>query len=129
MAVGDQDSGPPAVVKVVELHSPSQPRFDLAQAGGVCDVIKVIAAAIQVERRSVITEIGFDDVLIAAVRKIVCGKAHSSLLGPVLVVRHSRLSPNIAERSVMVVVIQNTGGTVSSHVNIWPPVIVESRPQ
>src|SRR6202040_1917688 len=57
------------------------------------------------------------------------GEAHSSLLGSVLVVRHSRLSPNVAERPIVVIVIQDAGGRVAGNVNIWPAVMVEIRRQ
>src|SRR5580692_7859933 len=104
MTVGDQDSRPPAVVKVIELHSPSQPRLDVAQSGAVGDVVKVVVAAVKVQSGSVIAEIRFDDILITTVHEVVCGKTHARLFGSVLVVRHGGLPADFCKRTVLVIV-------------------------
>src|SRR5580704_12928486 len=129
MAIGDQDSGPTTIVKVIELHSPPQPVLDLAQSRAVGNVIKVIVTTIEVERWGVVAEVRFDDVLIAVVGKVVCRKAHACLLGTILVVRHAGFLSDVGERSVLVVVIQNAGGGVAGNVDIRPSIMVEIRCQ
>src|SRR5438445_929068 len=125
VAIGDQEIRPPTVIEVVELHSPSKPAFDLAQASAVGDVIKIVLAAIPVERRGVVAEIGFDDVLKPAVREIVGGKAHARLLRSILVVRHAGFLADLCEGPIVIVVVKKAGCRVAGNINIRTSVTMQ----
>src|SRR5712671_2155182 len=125
MAICDEDSRPPAVIEVDKLHSPSQPVLDLSQSRAVGYVVKIVVTAIQIERWSVIAEIGFNEVLMPAVPEVASGKTHAGLLGTIFVVRHTGFLSDVGERTVLVVVIQNAGRRVAGNVDVRPPVMIK----
>src|SRR5260370_8410914 len=81
MAVANQNTGPPAVIEIVELDSPSEPGRNPSQADCTCDVVKCIVAAVEKDCWRVVAKVGLHNILIAIVRVVARGGAHTRLHG------------------------------------------------
>src|SRR5579864_1993052 len=125
MPVGDQYSGPAAVVKIEELNAPTQEPRDFSEAGDLRDVIEEIIATVQIESRSIVAEICFNDVLKARMGKVVRGYPHAALQSAVFVVRYPRGLGHLRESSVMIVVVEKAGGRIAGHIDVRPAIVVK----
>src|SRR5580704_10277612 len=125
MTIGDQDAGPPAIVDIIELDSPSQPARNPSQASILCDIVKYVLAPVQKQCRRIVAEIGLDDILIAFMRIIIRRDAHAGLHGALFVEGNTGHFAEFGESSVLIVVIEKIWRCVTSDIDIRPSVTVE----
>src|SRR5579872_5544857 len=127
MAIGYEDAGPSGIVEIIKLHAPAQPCFYSCKSCAISDVVKVIVTAVEIKSSGIVAENRLNNVLITAVRKVVRRSTHTGLLRSVVAVRNAGLFPNFGECSVMIVVVEEACGGVTSDINIGPAVVVEIR--
>src|SRR6201987_1819328 len=125
MPVGDQYSGPAAVVEVEELNAPTQQPCDFGEAGDLRHVIEKIITTVQIEGGGIVAEICFDDVLKARMGKVVRRYSHAALQSAVFVVGYPRGLGHLRESSVMIVVVEKAGGRIAGHVDVRPAIVVK----
>ena len=125
MAVGDENPRPSAVVKIVELHTPTQPSRYRPESGGIGNIVKHVSPAIEIERRRVIAEICFHDSLMTGV-EIVSGRyTHSCLDSTVLVVCDSGSLGQLRKCAVVIVVVKQTGSGIAGYVDVRPSIVIK----
>src|SRR3954452_69116 len=78
-----------------------------------------------VERSQIAGKIRFGDVEQAIALIVRNSDAHTGLQGAIKVKGHARFRASLLERAVMQVLKQQTGGHVTSYVNVWPAVVVK----
>ncbi len=117
--------GPAIVVEVEEHGSPAQILRVQAQSRGRGRIGKGAVAVVAVQRRSIVGEIGFENVEMAVAVVVGDGRAHACLLAPVFVEGGARGDGDVGEGSIMIVAVENAGRAVAGDVNIGPAIFIE----
>src|SRR5258708_7586876 len=81
-------------------------------------------AVVVIKRRSIIGKVSAEKVEIAVAVVIGNGGAHSSLFAAICVVSHTRENALVRERSVAIVMVEDTRRAVASHVDVRPTVVI-----
>ena len=105
MAVANQDVSPAVIVEVEKAAAPAKILRVLAKTALKRGVFEACPAEIAVERWSVASKIGFDEVEIAIEIIIGCGDAHAGLRLAVGAERAAGFQCNVNERPVFLVLV------------------------
>ena len=125
MAVANQNTGPPAVIEIVELHSPSEPGRNPSQADCTCDVVKCIVAAVEKDCWRIVAKVGLHNILIAIVRVVARGGAHTRLHGALFAVCNTGRFADFGKSTVVIVVVEKIWSRITSNVHVGPSIVVE----
>src|SRR5205823_6152663 len=125
VAVANQDVSPAVVVEAENAAAPAKILRVLAKTALKRGVFEACPAEIAVERWSVASKIGFDEVEIAVEIIIGSGDAHAGLRLAVGAQRAAGFQCNVNERPVFLVLVWRTGCGIVGDVNVRPSVVVE----
>src|SRR2546428_9153078 len=106
MAVADQNVQPAVVVHVEETAPPAEVLRMCARARRESCVFKRCAAKVVIERRSVSSKVGFDNVEITVKVVIACRNAHASLRLAIRAQSAARFNCNVHKLSIFLVLIK-----------------------
>src|SRR5205807_480188 len=89
------------------------------------DILKPPATDILIQRRSVLGEMGFEDIQAAVCIEVADSNTHAGLLAAIVVYGQASLQPLFGERAVAPVVEQQAGGGVAGHVDLLPAIAIQ----
>ena len=96
-----------------------------AKSRGISHVVKCATSVVPIERGCIVGKIGLEDVELSISIEVRDGRAHARLLTAIFVERGTSGHGHISERPITIVVVENAWRAVTSHVDIWPAVIIE----
>src|SRR5277367_2939969 len=95
------------------------------EASGVGYIGKDAVPVVAVQGGSVVGEICFENVQAPVAVVVRDGGAHAGLFPAIFVERDASHDGNVRKGSVAIIVVQNAGSAVASHINIGPSVVIE----